>query len=156
MANSPSSRNHGTTDSALGRARRCAGVDGRGPGRASAVDAADDRICLWGDGGRSWPCLPRRELLGAGPGKPSGGAAASHHQILDLSGAVAAATAPRASSSALEAGDQLPRYGSNFGGVGGLSAIAPYNHAERAGLQLDNVDTATAPPPLLLRVKRAE
>src|SRR3546814_8210887 len=52
MANSPSSRNHGTTDSALGRARRCAGVDGRGPGRASAVDAADDRICLWGDGGR--------------------------------------------------------------------------------------------------------
>src|SRR3546814_10403473 len=50
MANSPSSRNHGTTDSALGRARRCAGVDGRGPGRASAVDAADDRICLWGDG----------------------------------------------------------------------------------------------------------
>src|SRR3546814_17092293 len=61
MANSPSSRNHGTPDSALGRARRCAGVDGRGHGRASAVDAADDRMFLWGDGGRSWPWLPISE-----------------------------------------------------------------------------------------------
>src|SRR3546814_12424385 len=75
--------------------------------------------------------FPYTTLFRSGPGKPGGGAAASHHQILDLSGAVAAATAPRASSSALEAGDQLLRYGSNFGGVGGLSAIAAYNSAER-------------------------
>src|SRR3546814_3177477 len=81
---------------------------------------------------RTDPLFPYTTLFRSGPGKPSGGAAASHHQILDLSGAVAAATAPRASSSALEAGDQLLRYGSNFGGVGGLSAIAAYNSAERA------------------------
>ncbi|WP_192876319.1 hypothetical protein [Rhizorhabdus dicambivorans] len=54
---------------------------------------------------------------------------------------MAAATAPRASNYALEAGDRLLRDGSNFGGVGGLSAIAAYNSAERAALQLDNVDT---------------
>src|SRR3546814_16875579 len=88
--------------------------------------------------------------------QPSGGAAASHHQILDLSGAVAAATAPRASSSALEAGDQLLRYGSNFGGVGGLSAIAAYNSAERAAVQLDNVDTPHVAPEFVLSGKRPD
>src|SRR3546814_18632557 len=61
-----------------------------------------------------------------------------------------AATAPRASSSALEAGDQLLRYGSNFGGVGGLSAIAAYNSAERAAVQLDNVDTPHVAPAFVL------
>jgi hypothetical protein len=73
-----------------------------------------------------------------------------HRQILDLSGAVAAATAPRASSSGLEAGDQLFRYGSNFGRVGGLSAIAAYNSAERAAVQLDNVDTPHVAPEFVL------
>src|SRR3546814_6529746 len=74
----------------------------------------------------------------------------------ELSGAVSAATAPRVSSSGREAGDQLFRYGSNFGGVGGLSAIAAYNSAERAAVQLDNVDTPHVAPEFVLIGKRPD
>src|SRR3546814_1104312 len=50
--------------------------------------------------------------------------------------------------------DLLFRYGSNFGGVGGLSAIAAYNSAERAAVQLDNVDTPHVAPEFVLIGKR--